>query len=103
MSLYAKINTENIVENVIVCDDINIALFDGYYVKVTSDTNHPYIGAQFKKELNKFVEQKPPYDSWILNEETCKWNAPVSYPSDGKMYYWDEENISWMESSTPQE
>jgi len=103
MSFYAKINSNNIVENVIVCEDSNIGLFDGYYVKVTSSTNQPYIGAEFKKEVEKFVEQKPPYASWILDEITCKWNPPVPYPNDNGMYTWNEESTEWIQSSSPEE
>lgn len=35
------------------------------------------------------------YASWIFNEDTCSFNAPVSYPDDGERYYWDEETTSW--------
>jgi hypothetical protein len=36
-----------------------------------------------------------PYPSWILNEETCLWQPPVPYPTDGIMYQWDEETTDW--------
>ena len=38
-----------------------------------------------------------PYPSWTLDDDTCRWNAPVAYPDDGKMYMWDEENTQWKE------
>ena len=37
-----------------------------------------------------------PFESWIYNEETHSWNAPVEYPEDGGMYTWDEENQEWV-------
>lgn len=36
-----------------------------------------------------------PFSSWILNEETCLWDAPIPYPEDGGIYEWNEENTSW--------
>ena len=38
-----------------------------------------------------------PYPSWILNEQTCLWDAPVTMPDDGKYYRWNEEKTSWNE------
>ena len=45
--------------------------------------------------FNSFVPPKP-YPSWFLNEETCKWEAPVPHPNDGKLYIWDETTKSWI-------
>jgi len=43
-----------------------------------------------------FIPQKPvDTPSWILNEETCLWEAPVPRPNDGKLYAWNEETLSW--------
>ena len=42
-----------------------------------------------------------PYASWTLNSSTCFWEAPVSYPSDGKNYDWDESSTSWKEVTQP--
>lgn len=47
-----------------------------------------------------FVYIKP-FDSWVLNEELYKWEAPVAYPTDGKQYDWDEENLRWVEFVIP--
>lgn len=38
-----------------------------------------------------------PFSSWIKNEEINEWEAPIPYPSDGKIYQWDEDTISWIE------
>ena len=40
---------------------------------------------------------KQPYPSWLLDEDTCRWQPPTPYPSDGKMYTWDESTQSWVE------
>ena len=46
-----------------------------------------------------FIEPSP-YPSWILNETTGKWEAPISYPNDGKGYEWNEESQIWIEISS---
>jgi hypothetical protein len=46
-------------------------------------------------DLDAFIPPKP-YPSWLLNTETCDWQAPVPYPNDGKSYYWDEQTLSWV-------
>jgi len=40
---------------------------------------------------------KQPYPSWLLNEDTCQWEPPIPYPTDGKQYYWNEETQQWVE------
>ena len=40
-----------------------------------------------------------PYASWTLDEDTCRWNAPVDYPDDGKFYSWDEDTTAWVEKT----
>jgi len=44
-----------------------------------------------------WAEDGDNFSSWVFNEETCGFEAPVSYPSDGKDYYWNEETTSWVE------
>ena len=55
-----------------------------------------YAGIDFKYNEVKdaFIPPKP-FNSWTLNEETCLWDAPVSYPTDGQRYKWNENNQSW--------
>jgi len=43
-----------------------------------------------------FIPLKP-FASWVLNETTCNWEAPVTYPTDGKQYNWNEKTTSWVE------
>ena len=52
--------------------------------------NHAGIGYTYDEDRDAFIPEKP-YASWILNEDTCIWKAPVTYPDDDKMYYWDED------------
>lgn len=56
--------------------------------------NYAGIGFKYDVNLDAFIAPKP-YPSWFLNEETCRWEAPVLYPSDGKFYVWDETTLSW--------
>ena len=53
-------------------------------------------GYTYDKTLDAFIPPKP-YASWVLDEETCLWNAPVAKPTDGKTYIWNEETLSWIE------
>jgi hypothetical protein len=56
--------------------------------------NHAGIGYTYDETKDAFIPQKP-YNSWILNETTCLWNAPVAYPNDEQRYYWNEETQNW--------
>ena len=53
-------------------------------------------GFTYDRDRDAFIPPKP-YDSWVLNEDTCLWNPPVPYPDDDKFYTWDEETQSWVE------
>jgi hypothetical protein len=55
-----------------------------------------FAGIGYTYDLNRdaFIPPKP-YNSWILNESTCNWDAPVAYPTDGQRYSWNEENQNW--------
>ena len=58
--------------------------------------NYAGLGYTFDAARNAFIPPKP-YASWLLNETTCLWDAPVAYPTDGKLYSWDEATTSWVE------
>jgi len=62
--------------------------------------NYAGIGFTYDRTLDAFIPPQP-YPSWILNEETCLWNAPVAYPTDGKTYNWDEATTNWIEVELP--
>jgi hypothetical protein len=54
------------------------------------------IGMIYDEECDAFIIPKP-FDSWSLNKETCKWEAPTPMPTDDKSYAWDEPTLSWKE------
>jgi hypothetical protein len=58
--------------------------------------NYAGIGYTYDPVRDAFIAPKP-YASWLLNETTCLWDAPVAYPNDGKRYSWDEATTSWVE------
>lgn len=57
--------------------------------------NYAGVGFTYDKTKDAFIPIKP-YPSWILNEQTCLWEAPVPYPNDGKNYQWDEQKQEWV-------
>ncbi len=56
--------------------------------------NHAGIGYTYDEDRDAFIPKKP-FNSWILNEDTCLWNAPVAYPTDGNFYKWNESTLTW--------
>ena len=56
--------------------------------------NHAGIGYTYDEGRDAFIPSKP-YNSWVLNESTCNWEAPVAYPTDGQIYSWNEDTQSW--------
>jgi len=58
--------------------------------------NYAGIGFRYDEERDAFIPPKP-FESWVLNEDTCLWGAPVAYPEDGAIYSWDEESGAWIE------
>jgi hypothetical protein len=57
--------------------------------------NYAGIGYLYDEAKDAFIPPKP-FPSWLLNETTCLWEAPVSHPNDGQLYLWDEESLSWV-------
>lgn len=58
--------------------------------------NYASIGFSYDRIKDAFIPPKP-FASWVLNEDTCLWDAPVTMPSDGKYYFWNEQTTSWVE------
>ena len=56
--------------------------------------NFAGIGYTYDEDRDAFIEPKP-FNSWTLNENTCRWEAPVVYPSDGQNYKWNETIQNW--------
>jgi hypothetical protein len=56
--------------------------------------NYAGLGYTYDETRDAFIPKKP-FNSWILNEDTCLWEAPIAYPTDGKEYGWNEKTLSW--------
>ena len=117
MAHYAKIEN-GIVTQVIVIDQetLNTGLWGdpASWVQTSYNTHggqHPEgrplrknfagIGFTYDAQRDAFIPPKP-FNSWLLDEETCLWNAPTPMPTDGKIYQWDEDTTSWVEVVTPE-
>jgi hypothetical protein len=111
MAHFAKLGTGNIVETVIVVsndiatteqagsDFINKLYNTRDVWKQTSYNgnirkNYAGVGYQYDQTRDAFIAPKP-YASWILNEDTCLWNAPVAMPTDDNKYTWNESTLTW--------
>lgn len=110
MAHYAFLDSNNIVTEVIVGIDENELIegldpetwygnFRGQVCKRTSYNNkirfnYAGVGYTYDPVRDAFIPPKP-FNSWILNESTCRWNAPIAYPTDGKKYVWNEQILNW--------
>jgi hypothetical protein len=56
--------------------------------------NYAGIGYIYDEILDAFIPPKP-FESWVLDEDTCLWEAPIDYPEDGAIYFWNEESGDW--------
>jgi len=114
MAHFAELDENNIVLRVIVVDDAHEAdgenwchNFAGGRWKQTSYNdrirkNFAGIGYTWDAERDAFYEPQL-YPSWSLNEDTCRWEAPVPYPADPTLpYMWDEDNIQWVLVEPPE-
>jgi hypothetical protein len=109
MSHWAEIDSNNIVIRVTVGDNNDPAGDEGYqwlidniggiWVKTSYNRNirknFAGIGYTYDEARDAFIPPKP-FNSWILNEETCKWQAPTPYPSGDSMYQWVEDDLNWQ-------
>jgi len=106
VSHFAKIDNNNIVTDVIVAeqDFINSGVVGDSFLWIQTSYNKNFrknfagIGYTYDKTRDAFIPPKP-YTSWTLDEDTCLWEAPVAYPSDDKMYKWNETDKQWNEVS----
>jgi hypothetical protein len=109
MKYWAKLNNNRIVIDVIVADDEFIMsgkAGNPFNFVETSKTgafrkNFAGIGYEYDMLKNAFIPPRP-YNSWVLNDVSCIWEAPVPYPSDGKEYGWDEQTLSWVQIFKPE-
>ena len=63
--------------------------------------NYAGIGYSWDEGRDAFIAPKP-FASWLLDENTCRWEAPTPMPTDGKMYRWNEEELNWQEIVLPE-
>ena len=124
MAHYAKIDENNIVTRVIVIDEevVNSGEFGNplSWIQTSFNTfggkhslggtplrkNYAGVGMTYDKDRDAFIPSQP-YPSWILDENTCQWDAPLPYPlpeekvafsgSIDHVYEWDEDNITWKQ------
>ena len=59
--------------------------------------NGASINMTYDESRDAFIRAQSPFASWVFNETTCRWEAPVAYPDDGERYEWNEETTSWDE------
>ena len=57
--------------------------------------NYASAGHTYDADRDAFIPPTP-YPSWVLDEATCLWVAPIDYPADGGLYVWDEPTVSWV-------
>jgi hypothetical protein len=114
MSYFAKVENK-LVTQIIAAEQDFIDSLDGQWVQTSYNTragihyapnsndpdggialrkNYAGIGFTYDEVRDAFIPPKE-YDSWVLNDETCQWESPVSYPDDGNMYLWNEETKTW--------
>ena len=111
MASFAKLGKGNIVENVVVVsndiattEQAGVDFLNNLYgsrdvwKQTYSDKslrkNFASVGYRYDQNRDAFIAPKP-YNSWILNEETCQWEAPVALPDTENRYNWNEENQTW--------
>lgn len=109
MAHFAEIDDDGVVLRVLVvpdaqehrgqeflADDLGLG---GTWVQTSYNArirkNYAGIGMIYDNTRDAFIPEQP-FASWILNEETCLWEAPVAYPNDGVMYVWNEELTDWQ-------
>lgn len=114
MSHFAQIDENNIVTQVLVIeqDVIDTGLFGNpaSFVQTSYNTiggvhtlggtplrkNYAGIGYTYDSVRDAFIPPKP-FNSWLLNEDTCLWEPPTAMPNDDKLYQWDENALNWIE------
>lgn len=119
MAHFAELDENNIVTNVIVVHNDEILdengneseqkgidfcanLLGGKWIQTSYNNNfrknYAGIGYLYDPIRDAFIGQKP-FPSWVLNEDTCRWETPIPMPL-GKPYLWNEETVSWIEVPT---
>lgn len=118
MAHYALLNSQNIVTSVFVgrdeddgdgnwetvystlygktCKRTSYNTIAGVHINGGTPFRKNYAGVGYKYDTTRDAFIPPqPFNSWILNDSTCSWEAPLAYPDDGNIYSWDEANQQW--------
>ena len=117
MAHFAQLDENDIVQQVIVVHNNELldengdekeingirfceSLFGGTWIQTSYNgsfrKNFAGIGYKYDRERLAFIPPKP-YDSWLLNDNTCLWESPVPMPNDDKPYVWNESIVNWVE------
>jgi hypothetical protein len=110
MAYFAKVDENNIVTSVLSVPDsqehrgqeflANDLKLGGTWIQTSYNNKIKVrfagIGYEFNEELDAFIAPKP-FNSWVLNKGTCKYEAPKPYPVDNKDYNWNETTQEWIE------
>jgi hypothetical protein len=112
MSHFAKVLDGKVVQVIVAEQDFFDTFVDsspGQWIQTSYNTHgnqHPegrplrgnYAGVGYTYDATHDVFYEPkPFASWVLNQNTWLWDAPTPYPTDGKIYRWDEPTIFWIE------
>ena len=72
-----------------------VSIWKQTFKDVSQRKHYAHIGCTYDAGKDAFIHPKP-FPSWVLDEDTCEWDAPVDYPIDGEAYFWDEEKQQWL-------
>jgi hypothetical protein len=121
MAHFAELDENNVVVNVVVVGDEYAdtytelrATFGEKYIQTSYNTyrgvhrlggtplrkNYAVIGGTYDEARDAFITIQP-FPSWILDEETCDWMAPIPKPNETSVWKWDETNQGWIELTPP--
>jgi hypothetical protein len=121
MAHFAQLDENNVVMQVIVVSNEDTAdafgvekehigaafcekLFGGVWKQTSYNGNfrkrYAGIGYTYNAELDAFIPPKL-FPSWTLDNETANWVAPIAKPDDGKLYFWKEDELNWVEIPEP--
>jgi hypothetical protein len=102
MAHFAKLENTVVVKVIVAEREFFDTFADnspGYWLETSYDgairKNYAGIGYTYDQDRDAFIPPKP-YPSWVLNEDTCRWDAPVAMPDDDQMYTWNEETQAWI-------
>ena len=121
MAHFAQLDANNKVIDVVVIDNsdmldpegneseiLGIAFLQNLFGSATQWKQYSYNanfrkngahkGCTYDEERDAFIHIQP-YPSWVLNEDTCRWESPVAMPDDGNSYGWDEDSQTWIQTT----